>query len=170
LITDSQHGFRKGQSCLTNLLEFLEKVTGCVDAGGNVAFLDFAKAFDKVPHKRLILKMRNHGIQCKLLDWISEWLKDGKQKVGIRGVLSDWADVLSGVPQGSVLGLLLFLIYINDLESGIDNWILKFADDTKIFSRITDDNDWKALHMMIYQNLLHGLKNGKCFSIPASVK
>jgi len=70
LITDSQHGFRKGRSCLTNLLEFLDKVTGCVDAGGNVdiVFLDFAKAFDKVPHKRLILKMRSHGIQGKILD------------------------------------------------------------------------------------------------------
>ena len=122
-------------------------MTSCVDTGGNVdiVFLDFAKAFDKVPHKRLILKMRNHGIQGKLLDWISEWLKDRKQKVGIRGVLSDWAEVLSGVPQGSVLGPLLFLIYINDLESGIDNWILKFADDTKIFSQITNDNDRKVL-------------------------
>ena len=74
---------------------------------------------------------------------ITEWLKGRKQKVGIRGVLSDWVEVLSGVPQGSVLGPLLFLIYINDF--GIDNWILKFADDTKIFTRITDDNDWHSL-------------------------
>ena len=96
-------------------------------------FLDFAKAFDKVPHKRLILKMHSHGIQDKILDWISEWLKGRKQKVGIRGVLSYWVEVLSGVPQGSVLRPLLFLIYINDLEFGIDYWILKFADDTQIF-------------------------------------
>jgi len=108
-------------------------------------FLDFAKAFDKVPHKRLILKMHSHGIRGKILDWITEWLKGRKQKVGIRGVLSDWVEVLSGVPQGSVLGPLLFLIYIIDLEFGIDNWILKFADDTKIFTRITDDNDWHSL-------------------------
>ena len=104
-------------------------------------FLDFAKAFDKVPHKRLILKMSNHGIRGKILDWITELLKGRKQKVGIRSVLSDWVEVLSGVPQGSVL----FLIYINDLEFGIDNWILKFADDTKIFTRIIDDNDWHSL-------------------------
>ena len=71
--------------------------------------------------------------------------KGRKQKVGIRGVLSDWVEVLSGVPQRSVLGPLLFLIYVNDLEFGIDNWILKFADDTKIFTRITDDNDWHSL-------------------------
>ena len=113
MITDSQHGFRKGRSCLTNLLEFLDKVTGCIDTGENVdiVFLDFAKAFDKVrPHKRLILKMSNHGIRGKILDWITEWLKGRKQKVGIRCVLSDWVEVLSGVSQGSVLGPLLFLI------------------------------------------------------------
>ena len=91
--------------------------------------------------------MRSHGIRGKILDWITEWLKGRKQKVGIRGVLSDWVEVLSGVtvPHWSVLGLLLFLIYINDLEFGIDNWILKFADDTEIFTRITDNNDWHSL-------------------------
>ena len=77
LILDSQHSFRKGRSCLTNLLEFLDRVTGCVDAGDNsvnVIFLDFTKAFDKVPHRRLVSRLKSHGIEGKILDWNSEWL------------------------------------------------------------------------------------------------
>ena len=119
LIRESQHGFRKGRSCLTNLLTFLDKVTGCIDSGNSVdvVFLDFTKAFDKIPHSRLAAKLRSHGIDGKLLCWIMEWLKDRKQQVVIRGTLSDrkqqvvirgtlsdWISVLSGVPQGSVFG------------------------------------------------------------------
>jgi len=153
LILDSQHGFRKGRSCLTNLLEFLDRVTGCVDAGDSVdvIFLDFAKAFDKVPHRRLVSKLKSHGIQGKILDWISEWLRGRVQRVCIRGVKSSWIEVLSGVPQGSVLGPILFLIYINDLDFGIRNWILKFADDTKIFSRINNSLDSERLQSDLLQ-------------------
>jgi len=147
LVKDSQHGFRKGRSCLTNLLQFLDKVTSSVDAGHcvDIVFLDLAKAFDKVPHDRLLFKLRNHGIDGKILNWIEQWLKGRAQRVGIRGELSKWLEVLSGVPQGSVLGPLLFLVYINDLDVGISNWILKFADDTKIFSQIRDDKDRERL-------------------------
>jgi len=101
LIVNSQHGFRKGRSCLTNLLEFLDKVTGCIDTGDSVdiIFLDFAKAFDKVSHKRLLLKLKAHGIDGKLNNWIAEWLRNRTQRVCIRGVMSDWLAVLSGVPQ-----------------------------------------------------------------------
>jgi len=113
--------------------------------------------------------MHSHGIQGKIVDWITEWLKGRKQKVGIRGVLSDWVEVLSGVPQGSVLGPLLFLIYINDLEFGIDNWTLKFADDTNIFTRITDDNDWHSLQDDL-SKLTTWSEKWKCFSIPANAK
>jgi len=137
LINNSQRGFRKGRSYLTNLLEFLDKVTSCVDGDSvDVIFLDFAKAFDKVSYIKLILKLKAHGINGELLDWIKEWLHQRTQRVSIRGVSSDWIDVLSEVPQGSVLGRVLFLIFINDLDIGIKSWILKFADDTKIFNRV----------------------------------
>ena len=101
LIVNSQHGFRKGRSCLTNLLEFLDKVKGCIDTEDSVdvIFLDFAKAFDKVSHKRLLLKLKAHGIDGKLNNWIAEWLRNRTQRVCIRGVMSDWLAVLSGVPQ-----------------------------------------------------------------------
>ena len=124
---DSQHGFRKGRSCLTNLLTFLDKVTGCLDTGESVdvIFLDFAKAFDKVLHRRLLMKLQSHGITSKVFEWITEWLKCKIQRLGIRGVLSDWIEVLSGVLQGSVLGPILFLAYINDLDCGIKKWILE---------------------------------------------
>jgi len=85
LILDSQHGFRKGRSCLSNLLTFLDKVTGSIDAGDNVdvIFMDFAKAFDKVPHVRLGHRLESHGVTGKLLRWILAWLADRKQRVCI---------------------------------------------------------------------------------------
>ena len=114
LIHDSQHGFRPGHSCLTNLLTFLDRVTGYIDTGDSVdvVFLDFAKAFDKVSHSRLAVKLESHSIKDLLRNWIMQWLLDRKQRVVIQGSFSRWIAVLSGVPQGSVLGPILFLIYI----------------------------------------------------------
>ena len=147
LLNDSQHGFIKGKSCLTNLLEYLENVTKVLDEGDplDVIYLDFAKAFDKVPHKRLIKKLEAHGISGNVSRWIKNWLTDRRQRVNINGKISNWADVLSGVPQGSVLGPLLFLIYINDIDDGIMSKIWKFADDTKICKNIKNERDVEIL-------------------------
>ena len=134
LIRNSQHGFISGKSCLTNLLDFFEVVTKMLDEGEAVdlIYLDFAKAFDKVPHCRLLKKLEAHGVGGNVLNWIKEWLSNRRQKVCIDGEFSDWANVTSGVPQGSVLGPVLFLIYINDIDENLMSKIGKFADDTKM--------------------------------------
>ena len=137
----------KGKSCLIYLLEYLENVTKVLDEGDplDIIYLDFAKAFDKVPHKRLIKKLEAHGISGNVSRWIKNWLTDRRQRVNINGKTSKWADVLSGVPQGSVLGPLLFLIYINDIDDGIISKIWKFADDTKICKNIKNERDVEIL-------------------------
>ena len=144
LIRPSQHGFMRGRSCASNLLSFLDKIMAAVDSGeaADIVFLDFAKAFDKVPVKGLLWKVRAHGIGGRLYRWIKAWLTGRWQMVVLKGDCSDWAAVLSGVPQGSVLGPLIFLIFINDLEEGAAaDLVFKFADDTKVATIIKEEAD-----------------------------
>ena len=126
---------------------FFEEITKWVDDGSpvDVIYLDFQKAFDKVPHQRLILKLKSHGMGNSIINWIEQWLTDRRQGVVVDGEVSSWKSVLSGVPQGSVLGPILFLVYINDLEEGVTGNILKFADDTKLFTKTKEIGDRQNL-------------------------
>ena len=154
ILNDTQHGFMQGRSCLTNLLEYLEVLTKLVDEGHSVdvVYLDFSKAFDTVPHARLVEKLKSAGISGNILNWISDWLNGRSQRVVLNGKSSGWTSVLSGVPQGSVFGPVLFLIYINDIDNAVDtvfSVLFKFADDTKILRVVNNDDDRAKLQLDI---------------------
>ena len=141
---EGQHGFRKGRSCLSQLLAHQEALLEAISEGNNVdvIYLDFAKAFDKVDHGLLLHKVRDLGITGNLGKWIHNFLTGRTQKVSVQGHLSNPSNVLSGVPQGSVLGPLLFLIMIGDIDRGLQHsQVSSFADDTRVKRKIKTEDD-----------------------------
>ena len=142
LISPNQLGFKPGDSCINQLLAITHEIYKSFDDGFEVrgVFLDISKAFDKVWHEGLIFKLKQNGISGNLLNLLCDFLRNRKQRVLLNGQVSDWSDVRAGVPQGSILGPLLFLIYINDLSEGLSSNTKLFADDTSLFSVIHDSN------------------------------
>ena len=143
LFSTKQHGFMNGRSCVTQLLSTIEWWTEHLDNNEAIdtIYFDFKKAFDTVPHQRLAQKLHKYGISGNICKWIVNFLKDRKQRVLVNGKASEWAEVLSGVPQGSVLGPILFIIYINDLPECVSSCIKLFADDTKLYRVASSTQD-----------------------------
>ena len=157
LLNQSQHGFRHGRSCLSQLLAHYDEVLELLEKGLNVdtIYLDFSKAFDKVDHQIVIAKLSSLGIGGKLLEWIKSFLLDRLQHVVVNGFVSSPSHVKSGVPQGSVIGPLLFLILIGDIDADLHNSSLRsFADDTRVLKGINSLRDASLLQhdlTIVYQ-------------------
>ena len=147
LLSDRQHAFRKGYSCETQLTTVINDWAKILGNRGQVDtfILDFEKAFDTSPHELLKSKLFSNGIGGKTLKWIDSFLCFRQQRVVVNGAKSDWAPDLSGVPQGTVLGPLLFSLYINDISSDIESEIRLFADDCVCYHEIKDDVDTMKL-------------------------
>ena len=143
ILNDSQHGFRAKRSTETQLLITVNDLAKNVDQSStiSIAILDFSKAFDKVPHQRLLSKLSSHGIHSNLLSWFESFLSGRIQQVLCDGETSDPKPVISGVPQGTVLGPLLFLLYVNDLPDNIQSTVRLFADDCLVYRNINNNDD-----------------------------
>ena len=143
LFTNCQFGFREKRICILQLLDVLDDLTKAYDENKqtDVIYIDIRKAFDTVPHRRLLLKLQAYGFGGEILAWIKDFLTDRRQKVMVNGENSDWQEITSGIPQGSVLGPVLFIIYINDMPDKLKSICKIFADDSKIYKSIGEVAD-----------------------------
>ena len=135
LLAPNQSGFKPGDSCMNQLLSITHEIYSSFDGGFEVrsVFLDISKAFDKVWHEGIIFKLQQNGISDDLLNILSDFLRNRKQRVTLNGQSSSWTNVNAEGPQGSILGLLLFLIYINDLSDGLSSNVKLFTNDIFLF-------------------------------------
>ena len=147
ILNHYQHGFHERHSCETQLINSVEQLHHSLDLKKQVdcLILDFSKAFDKVAHQRLLYKFRHYGIRGNCLKWIESWLTCRSQAVVVEGERSKDVPVLSGVPQGTVLGPLMFILFINDIGENITSSIKLFADDCLLFREINSEQDAKDL-------------------------
>ena len=142
IISQNQAGLNPGDSCISQLLCITHDIYQSLDDGleTNAVLLDISKAFDKVSHEALLFKLKLNGISGNLLNFITDFLYQRKQRVVLNGQHSYWTNAQAGVPQGSILGHLFFLIYINDLSDGLNSNLKLFADDPSLFSVVPKIN------------------------------
>ena len=147
LLSNFQFGFMKGRSTTLQLLNVLNDWTQTMENKNSTdcVYMDYQKAFDKVPHGRLLAKLEAYNLSSEVINWIKEYLTGRSQCVEVNGKASEWLPVTSGIPQGSVLGPLLFLIYINDLPDDINSDVYMYADDTKLYREIKTIEDQRIL-------------------------
>ena len=142
-LSDDQSGFRHRDSTINQLLVIYDVIMKNLDIGKDVRFIfcDISKAFDRVWHRGLLYKLRKYGIKGNLLTWFGSYLSDRKQRVCMNGYYSTWNSINAGVPQGSILGNLLFLLFINDIVDVVSNSMKLFADDTSLYCIVDDQNE-----------------------------
>jgi hypothetical protein len=143
LWSEKQYGFLKGRSTVSQLINMIDDWINEIDQGRGIdnIYLDFQKAFDTVPHNRLLTKLKAYGIENNTLKWISDFLSNRRQRVRVNEDTSEWNEVTSGIPQGSVLGPTLFIIFVNDLPPTTSTKCFMFADDTKVYNAIPKTQD-----------------------------